>query len=384
MKNSGGRDTFLLFIVLILVLGAVCYLCVIKKNFDRLNEVKDELKVVEAEKAKNDAIIQQAQELDAERERLKTEIQSLETKMLPSLDTSAIQRKLYKHFEDAGIPFYVEVENTIPVYDTVTMANGVTSPNRVKSSTYTIQVSGTDGWLLTHDEGDDIPYQVFYNQLGIPFDDDGTTVNKEAQKIGYDNANEIKTSTYVGYDQFVEAIKAIQADAPDYVKITDIQIEDTKQGFCYYKASVDVFSYELVDRISVAPTDMEYMKWVGAEQIATGGLVGLPSYFVVINPDAYKVSESSPLRGHFISFTAYDFNVNRPFAAWNHWAYEWNLLDDTLSETASMPPELQQLEIQYHLGMIKKEDYDKILEEYFKDMENQPEAPANGEANPAT
>ena len=284
MKNSGGRDTFLLFIVLLLALGAVCYLCVIKKNFDKLAEVKEELRVVEAEKAKNDAIIQQAQQLDEQREQLKKQIEALETKVLPSLDTSAIQRKLYKHFEDAGIPYIVEVTNTAIEYQTVTMTNGATSPNRVMTSNYRVKVSGTDGWLMTHDEADDIPYMVFYYQLGIQPGDEQTQ-NPEAEKIGVKSANDLKTSVYAGYDQFIEALKAIQADAPDYVKISNISIEDTDQGFCTYAATVSVFAYDLVDRLSVAPTNMEYMNWVGAEQIATGGLVGLPSYFVVVNPD---------------------------------------------------------------------------------------------------
>ena len=372
MKNSGGRDTFLLFIVLLLALGAVCYLCVIKKNFDKLADVKEELRVVEAEKAKNDAIIQQAQELDAQSEELKKQIQALEVKLLPTLDTSAIQRKLYKHFEDAGIPFIVEVSNTPATYETVT-TNGTTSPNRVKTSDYTVKVSGTDGWLLTHDEGDDIPYMVFYNQLGIAVGDE-TTVNEEAKKIGYDNANQIQTSTYVGYDEFVAALKKIQADAPDYVKISEITIEDTKQGFCYFSATVSVFSYELVDRISVAPTDMNYMKWEGAEQIATGGIVGLPTYFVVINPSIYKVSPSSPLYGHFISFASYDFNENRPFAAWNHWAYEWNMIEEVLKQTEKMPPALQQVELRYRLGMMTTEEYNQIMQEYEQQMMNQANA----------
>ena len=158
MKNSGGRDTFLLFIVLLLALGAVCYLFVIKKNIDKLADVKEELRTVEAEKAQKDAIIEQAKALDAQSAELKKQIEELENKILPDLDTSAIQRKLYKHFEDAGIPFYVEVTNTPLAYDTVTLANGQTSQNRTKDSSYTVKVSGTDGFLLTNDEGEDIPY----------------------------------------------------------------------------------------------------------------------------------------------------------------------------------------------------------------------------------
>jgi hypothetical protein len=377
MKNSGGRDTFLLFIVLLLALGAVCYLFVIKKNIDKLADVKEELRTVEAEKAQKDAIIEQAKALDAQSAELKKQIEELENKVLPDLDTSAIQRKLYKHFEDAGIPFYVEVTNTPLAYDTVTLANGQTSQNRTKYSSYTVKVSGTDGFLLTHDEGDDIPYMVFYTQLGIPAGDENTA-NPDAQAIGYNNANEIQTSTYVGYDEFVEALKKIQADAPDYVKITDIAIEDTKQGFCYYTATVTVFAYELVERLSVAPTDMNYMKWVGAEQIATGGIVGLPSYFVVINPNLYKVSPSSPLYGHYIAFGTggYDFNVNRPFATWSHWGYEWNLVEQVIEETQELIPELQHLEIKYRLGMMTTEEYNQIRQEYEQQFQDQMAAAA--------
>jgi len=360
MKNSGGRDTFLLFVVLLLALGAVCYLCIIKKNLDKLNTVKEELSQVEQEKAMNDAIIQQAEQLDAQREELKNQLQTLENKLLPELYTSAIQRKLFKHFEDAGIPYIVEVSNTPLEYELVNMTDGKVSPNRVISSRYKIRVSGTDGWLLTHDEEIErgIDYRVFYNQLAIPMDDTNT-VNPEAQALGLTSAREIKTATYASYDEFVAAVKAIQADAPDYVKIASIEIEDMGQGFCEYTAEVDVFAYDLIDRISAAPTSMNYMNWVGAENIATGGIVGLPSYFVVTNPDLYHVPESSPLYGRYLSFVAYDFSVNRPFAAWSHWGYEWYTLKQVIEDAATQPPFLSQLNIAYYIGAITTEEYNQ-------------------------
>ncbi|MBO4650368.1 MAG: hypothetical protein IK109_04295 [Clostridiales bacterium] len=362
MKNSGGKDTFLLFLVLILALGAVCYLCIIKKNLDKLNTVKEELSQVEQEKAMNDAIIQQAEQLDAQREELKNQLQTLENKLLPELYTSAIQRKLFKHFEDAGIPFIVEVSNTPLEYELVNMTDGKVSPNRVMSSRYTIRVSGTDGWLITHDEEIErgIDYRVFYNQLSIPLGDTNT-VNPDAQALGLTSANEIRSNTYVGYDEFVAAIKAIQADAPDYVKIASIQVEDMGQGFCEFSAAVDVFAYDLIDRISAAPTNMNYMTWVGAENIATGGIVGLPSYFVVTNPDLYNVPQSSPLYGRYLALSSYDFEVNRCFAAWSHWGYEWKTLKAVLEENSSKPPFLAKLEVAYHIGAISTEEYNQQL-----------------------
>ena len=385
MKNSGGRDTFLLFIVLLLALGAVCWLCVIQKNVDKLNDVKDELRTVEQEKARNDAIIQQAQQLDQEKEALKAQLQSLETKLLPELITGSIQRKLFKNFEDAKIPFIVEVSNTPLAYDTVIKTDGKISDNRVKSSRYTFKVSGTDGFLLTHDEvGDgkvpvDIPYTVFYSQYQMRNADPNAT-NPEAQKYGYNSANDIKTKTYVGYDEFVAALKKIETDAPDYVKIAEIGIEDTKQGYCTYTAAVDVYAYELIDRISPAPTNMLYQSWVGAENIATGGLVGLPSYFVVINPEFYKVPEDSPLYGRFISFNQFQFQLNRPFAAWSHWGYEWNYIEETFKEAESLPPYLAQLLIRYKIGAITPEEYNALVNEFNAQMGGN-SLPADDQAN---
>jgi len=388
MKNSGGRDTFLLFIVLLLALGAVCWLCVIQKNVDKLNDVKDELRAVEQEKARNDAIIQQAQQLDQEKEALKAQLQSLETKLLPELITGSIQRKLFKNLEDANIPFIVEVSNTPITYDTVIKTDGKISDNRVKSSRYTFKVSGTDGFLLTHDEvGDgkvpvDLPYTVFYSQFQMR-NADPNAANPEAQKYGYNSANDIKTKTYVGYDEFVAAIKKIETDAPDYVKIAEIGLEDTKQGFCTFTVAVDVYAYELIDRISPAPTNMLYQSWVGAENIATGGLVGLPSYFVVINPEFYKVPESSPLYGRFISFMSYQFQVNRPFAAWSHWGYEWNYMEETFKQAEALPPLLAELLIRYKIGAITPEEYNALVNEFNAQMGGNSAAPINQDDNQA-
>ncbi|MBP5416340.1 MAG: hypothetical protein J6Y58_02335 [Clostridiales bacterium] len=385
MKNSGGKDTFLLFIVLLLALGAVCWLCVIQKNFDKLSDVKDELRSVQQEKAQKDAIIQQAEQLDKERQALRDQLINLENKYLPDLVTSAIQRKLFKHFEDAKIPFIVEISNTPLNYDVVTMTDGKISPNRIKSSRYKISVSGTDGWLLTHDEEIEkkIPYSVFYSQISMN-NPDPMAPNPIAQKYGFNNANDVKTETYVGFNEFVAALQAIEQDAKDYVKIAEINIEDTKQGFCTYTAAIDVYAYELVDRISPADNQMNYMTWVGAENIKTGGLVGLPSYFVVAQPDKYGelVAKDSPLYGRYISFISYDFSVNRPFAAWSHWGYEWNYLDQTFKDSNKLPPYLAQILIEYKTGMIDTQTYNALYNAYVQENGGGGELPQQQTTNP--
>ena len=372
MKNAGGKDTVLLFVVLLLALGAVCYLCVIKKNLDNLSDVNAELEMVEQEKFRNDEIIKQADELDSQKKDLVEKIGELEQKLLPDLNTASIQRQIYEHFKTKNIPFIVKVENTDLNYETVTLPNGTVSPDRVKWSSYKIRVSGTDGFLLTHDEGDQIDDEVFYNQLFIQPGDTKTqnqAALNYAKKSGMDikNANDLHSSTVVGYNEFVAALKEIEDENLGYVKITDIEVEDMGQGYCEFTAAVDVFAYDLVNRKSTPNNSLTYMGWVGDKDIKVGGLVGLPSYFF-IHSDNYDVPEDSPLYMCYLSFVSYDFNVNRPFAAWNHWSYEWQLFDELKSELDTMPPATRSLTVRYRMGMISTEDYNKAMQEYQKTL----------------
>ena len=102
----------------------------------------------------------------------------------------------------------------------------------------------------------------------------------------------------------------------------------------------------------------------------------------MINPNLYKVSPSSPLYGHYLSFSSYNFSTNRPFAAWNHWAYEWNLIDDVLSAASDVDPVLRQVEIRYRLGMMSQEEYNQIMEEYQKQLMEAAAAAANASNSP--
>ena len=107
---------------------------------------------------------------------------------------------------------------------------------------------------------------------------------------------------------------------------------------------------------------MPYLKWTGAENIATGGLVGLPNYFTV-NSDFYTLEEGHPLYGYYLSFVDFDFNVNRPFAAWNMWGYRWNQLETLKQNASKMTPEELQIEMDFAFGKIDLAEYTKRLGE---------------------
>lgn len=395
MKTTGGRDTFLLFIVVILAIGAVCYLFVIKKSLNKLKQAEAELVEVQQEKAEKDAIIKQAEELDALRQELKNKIVGIEDRFIPELNSDAITSKLYKYFEDAGLKYIVDVENTEKKYEVVTMPDGTANPNRAEYSSYMVSVSGTDGWLLTHEEAAELDKNsadqnvkladAFYEQMQV---NDDKNPNKSLTAMGIEGrVQDIRSKIYVGYKEFVKALEALQQSAPGYVKITDVKIEDQNQGFCYYTAIVNVYDFCLVKRQSGKDlTKMDYMVWVGDENIVTGGLVGLPNYFTVAS-DLTGLPEGHPLKDKFLSFLNFDFNVNRPFAAWNMWGYDWNIMETLKKDAEKENPKKIQLALQFYMGKLTSEEYAKQLAELDKSLttgEPVNNSPEDQNTNPAT
>jgi hypothetical protein len=76
----------------------------------------------------------------------------------------------------------------------------------------------------------------------------------------------------------MKAVKDIEDDLPESIKIKSISLEDSGQGFMYYNVSVVVYSYDLPDRISEPVMEGDYITWTGApvSSIPKDGLIGIP------------------------------------------------------------------------------------------------------------
>jgi len=127
------------------------------------------------------------------------------------------------------------------------MPDGVNaSPNYMKSVRFNVQVCGTDG----------------------------------VTKSILDTAEEPPEEGYkvVGYDEFIKAVKDIEDDLPESVKIKGIKLEDSGQGFMFYTVSVVVYSFELPGRVSTPNMDTDYLTWDGVpiKDITKDGSIGIP------------------------------------------------------------------------------------------------------------
>ncbi|MBN1892367.1 MAG: hypothetical protein JW780_06250 [Clostridiales bacterium] len=249
MKTSGKHST-LLFIVLIALVLLGYIVLVQNPESKRLKTKNDELATLQIKKQEIDQTIMAGQGLSAEIEAYKEQIAEIEQKLLPSIETQIIAQKLQDKFVQHNIPFITKT-NTEPMVEyRVLMPDGTkTSPNLLQSVLFYVQVCGTDGVNRSIlDEGAALP---------------------EDEEAGY---------KVVGYEEFIDAVKDIEDDYPDSVKIKTIGLEDSGQGFMYYNLAVVVYSYYLPDRITEPDMSHDYLTWSGTptNDIEKNGLIGIP------------------------------------------------------------------------------------------------------------
>jgi hypothetical protein len=242
MKLS-GRETTLILVMLVVLMLLGYYLFLLSPAQKKLAVLEDELTTVENTKIQNDAIIVKQKDLEKQISESKDQASKIETTLLPAIRSEAITQKLQAAFVGGGIPFITECSSEPVVQDQILMPDGTFSDNQLVSVLFKIKASGSDGVAPTILD----------------------------QSVG-------GTPALVGYNQFIKAVKDIEDDNPESVRINSISFEDSGQGFMFYTATIEVLAFSLPDRISAANMEQEYIVWGGTKisSITNDGTVGIP------------------------------------------------------------------------------------------------------------
>jgi hypothetical protein len=261
MKLAGRQSTLLFLLVIALIFMA--YIIFIQTpESERIKEKNLELSNVEATKKQIDATILAGEGLNAEIEAYKVQITDIEQRLLPVIESQVISQKIQDKFVQHGIPFITLISTEMPMEDRVLEPDETTiSPNLLRSVRFNFQVSGTDGRNMSILDAGMIPPE-----------------NIPATEVETENPEDAIIYKVVGYEEFMKAVKDIEDDLPESIKIKSISLEDSGQGFMLYNVSVVVYSYDLPDRISEPVMEGDYITWTGApvNNIAKDGLIGIP------------------------------------------------------------------------------------------------------------
>ena len=233
MKLS-GREAFMILGLLFIVLFASYWFLLLSPAINDMNAKKSQLVNLQQAYSNNMAIVNANVSLDASANDLHKNIATAEVLLLPQLKPEVITANLTKIFEDAGFKCVTEIKCDPLSSITVMRPDGSTSDNTVSTVKVNLKVSGTDG----------------------------STPGGE---------------TKIGYTEFMNAVKAIEALNSNSIHISSISMEDTTQGFQYFLISVDVYAFNLpAPEVSLYPS-LAYIKWERAS-IDVGGEFGIPLF----------------------------------------------------------------------------------------------------------
>ena len=231
MKLS-KRETIMIMALIFVVLVAGFWFLLLSPARDALTASQNEYSTLKSADDASQKIIDSVTNLSGTRDTLKNNVAKIESSLLPELDTEVLSEHFAAIVEKNGLHFIMDISCDPVVTEQLQLADGTSSSDTVQWVRINMQISGTDG----------------ITEGGIPA---------------------------VGYDNFMAAVKEIEAVKPDSIHVSKISMEDTGQGFQTFKVSVDVYAFKLHDRVSAIDPNELYISW-NREPVATGGIFGVP------------------------------------------------------------------------------------------------------------
>ncbi len=276
MGNIGKREQYYLMLLgIVLAVGLIYFFGIRNLGFkhDELvaqrAQLQQQIEYYENLKAQNDVIQNQINQL-------KVDISEVEGSFLPYICSEAIEQYVLKTFEDAGCPYLVSVTCEDVPFTAITLPDGTVASDVILDKRITLQYSTTDGFNIPE-----------YNR-NISVVDHGV-IDEAMWNELIDSMAWQSTNSIVGYNEFISALKTLESENSDCIKINEISIT-TQGGFILLNAKIDFFSTTFNQRVSEPSTSAPYITWAGEQNINTeGGYIGHPFVFDRPNSDWYGV-----------------------------------------------------------------------------------------------
>jgi hypothetical protein len=300
MNNLSSREKAFIYVMGLLIVIVLGYFFGIRSLNKKYDEYETKLAELNERKAYLDQLMVDNAEMDKEISNIEAAISEVELSFLDNIDTECIEQYLLDTFEDKNCPYLKSVETEEIECAPVILADGSTSADQLECLRVTLTYSTTDGFNVT---------QYNLNPDTTALATDPTAAQVISEQLAQIGSPEIVEAGRQGYDEFISAVKAVAAENPDCIKVTDIAVED-QVGFMLLTVSVDFYGTNLTDRVSTDSSTEAYTSWKGHTNVATdAGFIGYP----------YVVRDENSLWYKCINLDASVSDmIDRPFAP--YWA----------------------------------------------------------------
>lgn len=295
MNNLTAREKGFMYVITLLIIVVLGYFFGIRTLNNKYEEYKAELQTLQERKAYLDQLRANNASMATEIELLKSSCAEIELSFIDELETECIQQYVLKTFEDAGCPFLISVGSTDIGMPSVTYADGTTAKDGLVCMQITVNYSSTDGYTVTQ-----------YNRTP-DFTPGAKTPVAETVETLSEQMGQGEYAKRKGYDEFLAALKKINAENPDCIKVSSITVSENN-GAMALSATINFYGASLRNRLSVDDSKKPYTYWNGNKNVDTkGGFIGFP----------YVCDNKNSLWYGVVNMN-FDAGATKPFAA--YWA----------------------------------------------------------------
>lgn len=295
MSNLTAREKGFMYVITLLIIVVLSYFFGIRTLNDKYDEYKQQLAALEERKAYLEQIKANNASMATEIKALKEQCEKLELSFIDKVEAECVEQYVLKMFETEGCPYLISVTTNDVGMPAISYPDGSVSPDGLVCAQVEVSYSSTDGYTVTQFNRE----PDFTSKATEPVE---TTIKDLMGKMGKEPYNERK-----GYEQFISALKKINAENPDCIKVDYISVADNN-GILVLNATISFYGANLRNRLSVDNNKAGYTYWQGETNVDTkGGMIGFP--YVCDNEDSLWYG---------VTNLQFDPNTNKPFAP--YWA----------------------------------------------------------------
>ena len=295
MNNLTAREKGFMYVITLLIIVVLGYFFGIRTLNNKYEEYKSQLQTLQDRKAYLDQIRENNASMATEIELLKSACAEIELSFIDNLETECLEQYVLKTFEEAGCPFLISISSADVGMPGVSYPDGTPSQDGLACMQITVSYSSTDGYTVTqYNRTPD-----FTSGAKVPV---ATTIEDLSTKMGQGDYAKRK-----GYDEFIAALKKINAENPDCIKVNSITAIENN-GYMTLNATINFYGASFKNRLSVDESKKPYTYWNGNKNVDTkGGFIGFP-----------YVCDNKNSLWYGIVNKDFDATTTKPFAA--YWA----------------------------------------------------------------
>lgn len=297
MNNLSAREKGFMYVITLLIIVVLGYFFGIRTLNNKYAEYQAELQSLQERKAYLDQLRENNASMATEIEILKTSCSDIELSFIDKLETECIEQYVLKTFEDAKCPFLVSITSSDVGMSSVSYPDGTASPDSIVCLQVQVSYSSTDGYTVTQYNRN--PDFTIGSTTPV-----GETIADLSEKMGQGEFAQRR-----GYDEFINALKKINSDNPDCIKVDSLSVAPNG-GALTLTATISFYGTSLRNRISVDDSKAPYTYWAGHTNVDTkGGFIGFPYvcdnekslWYGVVNMETTAPSAAKPFAPYWAS-----------------------------------------------------------------------------------